>query len=286
MTVVFGGIELGGTHAKAAIGDGRAVLADEQVTVVSTTSPETTLSELLQVFRGVEIAALGVASFGPLDLRSGSTGATPKHDWQGVALRDTLGAALGVEVAIDTDVNGAVWAERALGAAEGCEDALYLTVGTGIGAGAVVNGSLVHGLGHPEMGHLRVPRLDGDGWPGSCPFHGDCWEGIASGAALLARYGVRAEELDDECAWTLEARYLALGIANLIFSYRPARVVVGGGVLVHAGLLDAVRNETARLVDPRYFGEVGQIDGLVVPAKLAHAGLQGALLFARQACER
>ena len=195
------------------------------------------------------MAAIGLAWFGPLDLerRSPTYGfvtTTPKPGWQRA---DVAGAfrALDVPVTIDTDVNAAALGEHRWGAGRGVEPFVYVTVGTGIGGGAIVNGRPVHGLGHPEMGHIAIPRDPADAFAGACPYHGACLEGLASGVALRMRWGADAETLPPEHeAWRLQTRYLALGIVAITAVLAPERIVLGGGVMRAPGLLERVRTET------------------------------------------
>ena len=202
---LYGGIELGGTKCVCAAGDGSEEAWVE--TIIPTTDPGTTTDLAIDWFREVgrksgSLVSLGIASFGPLDLEAGTVAqATPKTAWRGWPLRAKFESALGLPVRLDSDVNGAALAERAWGAAQGCSDMLYITVGTGIGVGAIVNGAVVHGRSHPEMGHMRIPQHMTDcqpgaperPWTGSCPFHDSCWEGLASGAARARRSALWAE---------------------------------------------------------------------------------------------
>ena len=229
------------------------------------------------------LTAVGVASFGPLDLVSGTIIETPKPGWGMTPLRDELAQALGCVVTVETDVNCAALAEHSFGAGLGCEVFLYLTVGTGIGVGAVIAGRLVRGLSHPEMGHMRLPQRREDGFAGSCPFHGTCWEGLASGSALASRYQMRAEEIADSNVWDLEAEYLALGVTNLICAFRPQRIALGGGVFQHAGLVRSVAQKATGFLDAAYFAEATEIDEiLVTPGLGSSSGVVGAVLLAEQ----
>jgi fructokinase len=181
-----------------------------------------------------------------------------------------------VPVAFDTDVNAAALGEHRWGAAQGLDTFAYVTVGTGIGGGGMAGGKLLHGLSHPEVGHVRIPHdLEADPFQGACPFHGDCWEGLASGPALEARWGVAPEELEDEAAWALEAHYLALGLVAVIAVLSPQRIVVGGGVMRRSRLLELVRAEVAMLL-----GGYVAAPELVPPALGARAGVLGALALA------
>ncbi len=227
---LFGAVEAGGTKIVVALGrEGEKPLRE---TRIPTTGPEETLGRVAEFFRecrsgGLAIEALGVNSFGPVELdpaspKWGFITSTPKLRWQGTDVAGTLGRALGVPVGFDTDVNAAALAEARLGAGRGLDPVVYLTVGTGIGGGAVVNGGLLHGVQHPEMGHLRVERRPGDSFPGVCSFHGGCWEGLASGPSIEARWGARGEDLPaDHPAWDLEAWYLAQGVVSLFMVLSP-----------------------------------------------------------------
>ena len=292
----YGGIELGGTKCVCAVGDG----SDDgwAETVILTTDPETTTKSAIDWFRDVQrrsgsLVSMGVASFGPLDRETGAIAqATPKTAWRGWPVRAKFEQALGVPVQLDTDVNGSALAERAWGAAQGCSDVLYVTIGTGIGVGAIVNGAVVHGRSHPEMGHMRLPQHSSDRqpgapeqlWTGSCTFHGNCWEGLASGTARARRAALWARaDLEPPDAHVLESEYIALGLVNLISAYRPERVVLSGGVMREVGLLPSIRNRTRQLLDERYFPEASRMEELVVAPGLGEAaGVVGAILLAAE----
>jgi fructokinase len=289
---VVGGVEAGGTKWVCAKGTGPRNLTE--VEVIPTTTPPETLGRVVEFFKrdSVRVASLGVGSFGPVDLRVGSDTfgwikKTAKPGWSTTNVVGALIEELDVPVAFDTDANAAALAEQRWGAARGLSNFIYMTVGTGIGAGIVVNGRPVHGLVHPEFGHILIPHdHTGDPFPGSCPFHRDCLEGMASGEALRARYGKPAEQLDDQAAWALEARYLAIGIMNAVFAVSPERVVLGGGVIKKPGLLPIVRTQVKELISDyiELAGEVGNIDDFIVPPALGdYTGVVGALLLAMAA---
>src|SRR5688572_4415011 len=221
----YGAIEAGGTKFVCGAGTGPDDLDFIQF---PTTSPAETIARAIDFFKGKQLAAVGIASFGPVDLKTGFITASPKAGWNNVDFVGTVRKALALPVGFDTDVNGAALAEARWGAAQGIDDFVYITVGTGIGGGAIVNGKLVHGRLHPEMGHVRIPRDPTDSHPGSCPFHIDCLEGLAAGPALQARWGTASELPPAHPAWKLEAHYLALGIANLACTLSPQRIVLGG----------------------------------------------------------
>lgn|GEM_PF-134193 len=284
----FGSVELGGTNCRCAVGDGSSTLYAKSAFETGN-DPVSVIGKLVAWFaeQAKELDAVGVASFGPLDLPSGRISATPKRGWKGFPLRKELSEALEVPVVLDTDVNGAVLAEWTWGAAKGLDDVLYVTVGTGIGVGAIVAGRVMHGSRHPEMGHMRIPQRQDDRWPGDCQFHGNCWEGLASGHAMSARYGVPPADVTDEGAWRLETNYLALGIANLVAIFRPQRVVVGGGVLRHEGLLEGIRTEVADLLDRAYYPEADELAEVLTPPGLGESsGLLGGVLLARRGVRR
>jgi fructokinase len=291
----YGGVEAGGTKFVCVIGDGPDTIIES--TRIAVTDPAATIGAARDFFTGAQAAgvrleAVGIASFGPLQLRPGHPRhgfitATPKPGWSNTDMVGPFVAALAVPVGFDTDVNAAVLAEGRWGAARDLGSYVYLTLGTGIGGGAVVDGQLVHGLGHPEMGHVAVRRRPGDGFAGVCPFHGDCFEGMASGPAVQARFSRRAETLrgpDLAAAVSLVAFYLAAGISSLIYALAPERIIVGGGLSAMPGLLARAR---AELMDQLH-GYPGLLEHegaafLVPPALGAMAGAAGALILAQRA---
>lgn len=290
----FGGIEAGGSKWVCAIGDGAAgVLAIE---TIPTTTPEETISRAAEFFKqSGPVDGVGVASFGPIDIRRGSPTwgyitTTPKPGWAHTDVVGKLRAALEIPVAFDTDVNAAALAEWRWGAAVGLDTFSYITVGTGIGGGAIVNGRLVHGLLHPEIGHMRIPHDRArDRFDGVCPYHGDCLEGLASGEAIRQRWGRPAEELSADLAvWELESEYLAFGLMNVICALSPQRIVVGGGVPKQRTLLSLLRRRLQELL-AGYFNapELTQpdaIDRYIVPPALGdQSGVLGAIELARTA---
>jgi fructokinase len=292
---VYGGVEAGGTRFVCAIGSSPDSLKAE--TSFATTTPQGTIDRTIaffQRYRGREpLSAVGVGSFGPVDLnpkspKFGYITATPKPGWANTEFLGRISRALRVPVGFDTDVNAAALGEATWGAAKGLETFVYLTVGTGIGGGGMVNGELLHGLLHAEMGHLRVPHdLTKDAYLGACPFHGDCLEGLAAGPALLGRWGRRGEELPpDHAAWGLEAHYLALGLVNLICTLSPQRIILGGGVMRQTGLFHMVRQNVQELLNGylQVPAILEQIDQYIVPAALgSRAGVLGAIALAKRA---
>lgn len=296
MTVLrLGAVEAGGTKIVCLVGSGPDRIAAQ--TRIGTGQPAATLAAVIAFFReqvqaGGPLAALGVASFGPVELRPahpryGFITTTPKPGWAWVDVAGPIRAALGVPVGFDTDVNGAALGEGRWGAARDLDTFVYLTVGTGVGGGVVSGGRVARGLVHPEMGHLSVPRRPGDDFPGSCPFHGDCLEGMACGAAIAARWGRPAEQLDGadlRRAVDLEAAYLAAGLRNIVYAIAPQRIVIGGSVSALPGLFPAIRARLAGLLAGYPGLPEHDAEQFVVPAALgALAGPAGALVLAEQA---
>ena len=242
---LLGAVEGGGTKFICAVGTGPNGV-DEELRF-HTGDPGETLSRVIAFFKDYPIEALGVGMFGPLDLLEGATLKTPKPGWDNVPIRAQLAHGLEVPIGLDTDVNAAAVGEQRYGAAQNADPCLYVTVGTGVGGGVVIGGRPLHGLLHPELGHVSVPVLTlADGAPdpfmGSCPFHGRCLEGLVSGPAIAARVGQPAESLDDDDpVWDLVGRYLGLGLLPAVLLLSPQRVVVGGGVGRRPGLLPIVR---------------------------------------------
>ncbi|MBU0929390.1 MAG: ROK family protein [Spirochaetes bacterium] len=299
--MLLAAIEAGGTKFALGLlesrGDGASLEAAPAIIEtarIPTGYPDETVRAVADWFAGAfgrygRAERLGVASFGPLSGRFGQAswgklGPTPKPGWAGFDLPGELRSRLGLDPAVDTDVNAAALAEGLWGASRGLSDHVYVTVGTGVGGGVVSNGKLLHGAGHPETGHVPVPREPGDGYPGRCPFHGCCLEGMASGPAVAERWGAPAESLPpDHPAWDLEARYLASGFVPLVLALATERIVLGGGLGSAPGLAERVRVRLAeRLAGyaPR-LDEPGAMDAFVVPPGLGgHAGLLGAAALA------
>lgn len=281
----YGLIEAGGTKFVLGVADAeRAIYARERI---PTTTPAETLGAAVEWFaaQGVDYAAFGIASFGPLDLDPASPAygcvrATPKPHWSGASLIEPFLERFGVPVAIDTDVNGAALSEALWGAGADLGSVLYLTIGTGIGGGFCSGGQLLQGLSHPEMGHIRMPRHPEDlDFAGTCPFHGDCLEGLACGPAVIARWGMSLSELpEDHPGKRIIAWYIGRALATFQTVMEPARIVLGGGVTATEGLLDLIRAE-ALAANGGY--TVGKIDELIGPPGLGdNAGLLGALALA------
>jgi fructokinase len=294
MKPLWGAIEAGGTKFVCAVGTGPDDIRDEER--FPTTTPGETITRATAYFRQAEsrhgkVAALGIGSFGPVDLdpKSPTWGfitATPKPHWSNTALAGVFAKEFGVPVGFDTDVNGAVLAEHRWGAGQGLDDLVYITVGTGIGAGVLSGGRLVHGLVHPEAGHFLLQRRADDPFEGNCPFHKGCFEGMAAGPALEGRWGVKGSALGpDHPAWELEAHYLAMGLQVFLTVTSPSRIILGGGVMDQKQLFPLVRRKLTELNNnyirhPR----LAAIDDYVVPPGLGNqAGLLGAMALAEAA---
>jgi len=279
-------IEAGGTKFVVGVSDAtRQILAR---TRIDTTHPDETIAAAIDWLRarGDDYSAVGIASFGPLDLDPASPSwghirRTAKPHWSGADIAGPFGRALACQVAIDTDVNGAALAEAMWGAGVGTKSALYLTVGTGIGGGAVVDGRLIHGVSHPEMGHIRMPRHPCDlAFAGNCPFHGDCLEGLAAGPSIKARWGASLSELPaDHAGHGIIAWYLAQAVATFQAILEPARIILGGGVMATPGLIERVRAEASAASNGYFSGDPETV--IVRPGLGDDAGLLGALALTR-----
>ena len=277
-----GGIEAGGSKFICAIGSGPD---DLESIKFATTTPDETIGGVVDFFKARKpVDAIGIGSFGPIDPNPesptfGYITSTPKLAWRNFDFAGAIRKALGVKVAFATDVNAAAFGEFRWGAAQGLKDFLYLTVGTGIGGGGMVNGRLVHGRSHPEMGHIRIPHyLDDEPFPGNCPYHRDGLEGLASAPAIEARWAQPAEALaNDHPAWDLEAHYIALGLNNWICTLSPERIILGGGVMRREGLLALVKKNLTGLLN-NYI----DLPEIVAPALGHRAGVLGAIALAAQ----
>ncbi len=298
MGILFGGIEAGGTKFICAVGSGPDDL--RATTQFPTTSPAETIGRASAFFEAHtsrdHLAAVGIGSFGPVDPNPASETfgfitTTPKPGWAHTDFAGAIQRALDLPVGFDTDVNAAALGENRWGAAQGIDNFIYLTIGTGIGGGALVNGELMHGLIHPEMGHIRIPHdWKADPYAGFCPYHGDCWEGLAAGPAIEFRWGQKAETLPpDHPAWKLEAHYLALALADLICALSPQRVVIGGGVMEQPHLLPMVQRETQGLLNgyvraPEILDDIEHY--VVAPGLGRQAGVLGAIVLAERAADK
>ena len=279
--MLIGGIEAGGTKMVCAVGDENGVVKDR------VSFPTRQPKEMIGYYKNWDIKALGIGCFGPLDLdkKSATYGyitKTPKAGWENCDIVGAFKEALGVPVGFDTDVNGAVLGEVTWGAAKGMDSAIYITIGTGVGVGVYANGGLLHGLIHPEGGHMLLAKHPKDTYKGKCPFHENCVEGLASGPAIEARWGKKGIELAgrDE-VWELEAYYIAQAVTNYILAYSPQKVILWGGVMHQEQLFGMVRKEVQRLLNGYVAHETITTDKIadyIVPPALGEdPGIMGAI---------
>ena len=286
---LYGGIEAGGTKFACAVGTGPG---DVRASVrFATRGPDETLDEAVAFFlaQPERPRSIGIGSFGPIDPQRGSPTygyitSTPKPGWADTPIASIIAKRLGVPVAFDTDVNAAALAEHVWGVARGKKTFLYLTVGTGIGGGSIVHGRRLHGALHPEMGHVAVLRAEGDTFPGTCPYHLDCLEGMAAGPAIEARWGRKAASLSpDHAAWRLEAHYLGQAVAGFVLTLAPERVILGGGVMKQRQLFPMIREVVQTRLNSYYpLAPLTQgADTYIVPPALGDdAGVLGGIALA------
>lgn len=287
--MLLGALEAGGTKMVCAVGDETGTVLHRAS--FPTETPELTVPGMLDFFRNYPIEALGVGSFGPVDLNRGSSTygfitTTPKLAWRNYDFAGTLQNALHLPLAIDTDVNAAALGEATFGCMKGLKNGIYITIGTGIGVGILTNGGLLHGMLHPEAGHLLLKRHPSDTYEGNCPYHKDCFEGLAAGPAIEARYGKKAAELAG-CGevWELEAFYIAQALVNYILTLSPERIVLGGGVMHQAQLFPLIHAQVKELlagyIDTK---ELRDIEHYIVPASLNdNQAVMGCFALAMQA---
>lgn len=284
---LYAAVEAGGTKWRVAIGRSPDMVVEA---TIPTTGPDTTISECVEFIResGVPIAGVGIASFGPLDLvptspTFGCITATPKPGWTNTNVKSRIETALGVPAVIDIDVGGAALGEWSWGAGRTFSSIVYVTVGTGLGGAHLRDGRTFHEHGHPEMGHITVEREEGDAFEGNCPFHGTCLEGMASGPALLARWGRPGPELRNlPEVWDLEARYLAQAMRTYDYVLTPQRIIVGGGVMQQPGLIQMVRDRLGGRF-AGYGNPPSNMESFIVAPEFGQdAGLIGAIALARR----
>jgi fructokinase len=293
MPQLYAGIEGGGTKFIAAVGTAEGEILAE--TRIPTTTPEETLGACINFFKAQEAAqgklsAIGIATFGPVELRKsaadyGYITSTPKLRWANANLLTPFRDAFGLPIGLDTDVNGAALGEWRWGAAQGLDTFLYFTIGTGIGGGALIQGQLLHGLLHPEMGHISLPRKPEH--TSICPFHADCFEGLASGPALEHHWGEKAENFGvGHPAWETEASYIASALRSFICALSPERIILGGGVMSQEHIFPLIRQKTLAELNGYVQAPeiVDAIDEYIVPVALdGKAGILGAFVLAEQA---
>lgn len=288
--LLFGALEAGGTKMVCAIGNGQGQILDR--VSIPTRTPEETMPEMLNYFRGKDLAAVGIGCFGPIDLDRRSPGygtimSSPKLAWRNFSIVQRFREALGIPVGIDTDVNAAALGEAVWGCTREVSNSIYITVGTGVGLGVVINGRPYHGMIHPEGGHIFMDRRPDDPMVrGVCPYHPNCLEGLASGPAIERRWGRKAEELADCTAvWEMEAYYIAQAICSYIMMISPERIVLGGGVMHQEQMLPLVRREVRRQLRGYIQGKgLDDLDSYIVPVSLGdNQGVMGAVKLAMDA---
>ncbi|WP_418965461.1 ROK family protein [Cetobacterium sp.] len=283
----LGAIEAGGTKFVCGIADENGNIFERAS--FPTETPEITLKKVYDFFKDKGVEAIGVGSFGPIDPNPNSDTygyitKTPKKYWSDFNLIGELQKNLNIPMAFDTDVNGAALGEATWGAAKGLKNCLYLTIGTGIGGGALVSGKLIHGMLHPEMGHIFVRRHPEDTYVGKCPFHNDCFEGLAAGPAIEDRWGVKAFELPtDHKAWEFEAYYIAQALVNYILIVSPEKIILGGGVMKQSQLFPLIRKNVKEMLNNYVQTKeiLKDIDNYIVyPGLGDNAGLLGCIALA------
>jgi fructokinase len=287
---LLGAIEAGGNKFICAVGTGPHDVRDR--VCIPTTTPKETLVKVIDFFqsrhRKAPLVAMGIGSFGPLDLQRdsptyGYITSTPKPGWDDTDVLGPIRDAINVPIAFDTDVNASALGEHRSGVGVGLHSLVYVTVGTGIGGGAILDGHPIHGATHPEMGHIRIPHdRASDSFAGNCPYHGDCFEGLASGPAIEARWGRRAESLPEHHpAWALEAEYLAVAMANIAVTLSPQRIILGGGVMKQRQLFPMIRRRLVEALNGYAVTQDSINEFIVPPAREDDSGIAGAFALAQ-----
>lgn len=285
---MLGAIEAGGTKFVCAVGNDRGQIIER--IQIPTTIPAETMPQVIQFFKKFPIASIGVGSFGPIDvIKESSTYGyitfTPKPGWNQYPFVQVLKEAFSVPVGFNTDVNAAALGEATFGAAKGLDSCLYITVGTGIGAGAIVQGELLQGLSHPEMGHILVRRHPNDPYKGKCPYHHDCLEGLAAGPAIESRWGVKGDQLVDQLeVWELEGYYLAQALMQYILILSPKKIILGGGVMKQKQVFTFINRYLKEFING-YAALPELTDYIVSPGLGDNAGITGSLMLAHQALQ-
>ena len=289
--MLFGALEAGGTKMVLAIGNEHGEIL-EQVSI-PTEDPSITVPKIIDYFKQKNIVSLGIGSFGPVDLDPSSSTygyitSTPKLAWANYDIVGNIKKELSIPIGFDTDVNASALGEATWGSTKGLPSSIYITVGTGIGVGVFLNGSLLHGMLHPEGGHILLSKHSDDTFEGVCPFHPNCLEGLASGPSIEKRWGKKAYDLKDNTkAWELEAYYLAQGIANFILTLSPHRIVLGGGVMHQEQLFPLIRNKVVELLNGYVkTTQLELIEDYIVPAALeGNQGIMGCIQLAKNALQ-
>lgn len=286
----YGAIEAGGTKFVCAIGDETGKVIEKAT--FATTTPDETFSQVIEFFQSHKIEAMGIGSFGPIDIdrqskQYGYITSTPKKGWSGVDFVGKMKEVFPVPTGFDTDVNAAALGESKWGAAKGLDSCLYMTVGTGIGVGAIVNGERLSGFTHPEMGHILIRKHPNDHFEGVCPYHGDCLEGLASGPAIEARWGKKGHELEDKFeVWEMAADYIAQSLMNYTLILSPKKMILGGGVMKQKQIFPLLHQKVAEKLNGyvQHPNLAEKINEWIIPPGLGdEAGIKGALALADQA---
>lgn len=288
----LGSLEAGGTKMVCAVGDSNGTIY-EQISI-PTTTPEDTMPHIIDYFKEKEIAALGIACFGPVDVNPdsetyGTILDTPKLPWRQYPILKVMQDALKLPMGLDTDVNGSCLGEVTYGTAKGLDSVIYITVGTGIGVGIVLDGRLVHGMLHPEAGHILIAPEAGDEGHCICPYHCHCLEGLAAGPSIEKRWGAKAVELTERSeVWELESQYLAQAIVNLILTVSPKRIILGGGVMHQEQLFPLIRKKVPELMNGYIrTPQMQNMDTYIVPASLQdNQGIMGGIRLAELALQK
>ncbi|MFF2483086.1 ROK family protein [Paenibacillus sp. NPDC058071] len=289
----IGAIEAGGTKFVCGYGDETGRIIDR--VSFPTERPEATMANVLAYFEDKQVEAIGVGSFGPIDINPesptyGYVTTTPKPGWNGFDFLGAMKKKFDVPYGWDTDVNAAAFGEAKWGAAQGLDSCVYYTIGTGVGVGVYVEGKPVHGLVHPEGGHIITRRHPEDTFEGFCPYHSDCLEGVAAGPALEKRWKVKGSELSvDHPAWEMEAYYIGQAVTNTILLLSPKKIILGGGVMHQLQLFPLIREEVRKQLNGYVSAEeiASGLDSYIVPPGLGdNAGLSGSLALGLAALER
>lgn len=290
--MLFGALEAGGTKMVCAIGNEQGEILDR--ISIPTETPDITMPKMAEYFAGKDIAALGIGCFGPIDLNRtsptyGYITTTPKLPWKNYDICGYFREKLNIPVGFDTDVNGSMLGEATWGCARGLDTAVYITIGTGVGVGVLAGGRLLHGMLHPEAGHILMPVRSDDTYAGKCPYHKTCLEGLASGPAIEARWGAPGRELGDRPeVWDLEAYYIAAAVTDYIMILSPQKVILGGGVMHHDGLIEQVRAYVKDMVNGYLVTkELEDLNSyIVLPSLDDNQGIMGALKLGMEEMKR
>jgi fructokinase len=289
--MIFGALEAGGTKMVCALGKEDGTIL-EQISI-PTTTPEETIPQIIEYFKSKDIVSLGIGSFGPVDVNKSSDKYgcildTPKTAWKYYDLVGNIQKELNIPIGLDTDVNGSCLGEMTFGTSKGLDSVVYITIGTGVGVGASINGQLLHGMLHPEAGHILLKQHPEDNYKGKCPYHGTCLEGLAAGPAIEDRWGKKAIELkDNDKAWEFEAFYIAQALVNYILTLAPRRIILGGGVMHQTQLFPMIRQEVKKLLNG-YLNtkEISDMENYIIPASLNdNQGIMGCIQLAKIALE-